>query len=133
MGENLAKILVVDDEASVRDTLQRLLGLKGFDVSVAEGIDEALDALGKTRFDAVVLDVRMPDSTGKQRSGIDVLGFIRNYEHLRRIPVLILTGGDLTDAEEKAILGLDSYVIPKSEGWQTLFPYLKHLTNARRD
>jgi CheY-like chemotaxis protein len=123
-----ASILVVDDEPGVRETLERLLGHEGFIVCVAGGIDEALDELEKTTFDAVVLDVHLPDSTGGKRSGIDVLVFIRNHERLRRIPVLMLTGGDLTDAEEKTILGLQSYVLNKSEGWRTLYPYLKHLT-----
>jgi CheY-like chemotaxis protein len=131
-AEGPAKIIVVDDEAAVRDTLKRLLALEGFDVCVAEGIDEAVAALEQTSVNAVVLDVHMPDSTGRQRSGIDVLRFIRNHEHLRQIPVLILSGGDLTDSEEKAILDLDAYVFDKADGWRLLFPYLKHLAEPIR-
>jgi adenylate cyclase len=123
-----ARILVVDDEPGVRETLERLLGHEGFVVCASGGIDEALDELERTSFDAVVLDVRMPDPTGGKRSGIDVLNFIRNHERLRRIPVLMITGVNLTDTEEKAILGLQSYVLNKSEGWRTLYPYLRHLT-----
>jgi CheY-like chemotaxis protein len=124
-----AKVLVVDDDPLVRETLVRLVSQEGFVVHVASGIDEALDELQRTRFGAVVLDVHLPDSNGGERSGIDVLTFIRNHEHLRQLPVLILTGGNLTEDEEKTISNLQAYVLNKSEGWKTLYAYLKHLTS----
>lgn len=122
------QVLLVDDEPGVRDTLGRLLGLEGFSVRAAAGIDEALDELERTTFRAIVLDVHLPDPTHGKRSGIDVLAFIRNHERLHQIPVLILTGGNLTEEEERAILDLKAYVLNKSEGWHTLYEYLKHLT-----
>lgn len=121
---------MIDDEPGVRDTLKRLLGREGFIVRVAEGIDDALQALEQTIFNAVVLDIHMPDPTGRQRSGVDVLNFIRHHDRLCRIPVLILTGGDLTEGEEKTILGLEAYVLNKSEDSRTLSSYLRHLTAA---
>lgn len=123
------QVLIVDDDSGVRETLERLLGHEGFTVRVAGQVDDALNQLERTSFDAVVLDVRMPDPT-QGRSGIDVLNFVRNHEHLRHIPVLILTGGTLTETEEKTILGLHAYVLNKSEGWHMLYQYLKHLTGT---
>jgi len=125
------KVLVVDDEPTVREMLERVLGAEGFIVHVANGIDEALDGLEKTSFNAVVLDVHLPDPDGGQRSGIDLLRFIRNHERLRHIPVLMLTGGNLTETEEQTILGLQAYVLNKAEGWHTLYQYLKHLTTSK--
>lgn len=83
-------------------------------------------------FHAVVLDIRMPDPSGGRPTGIDVLTFMRNRDEFRSIPVLILTGEFLTEAEEKAILGLQACVINKSEGHHNLVEYLKHLTSEPR-
>ena len=57
-------VLVVDDEATVRQALERALRLEGFAVATAAGGVEALDAIGRMPPSAVVLDVTMPDLDG---------------------------------------------------------------------
>jgi two-component system response regulator PilR (NtrC family) len=66
-------VLVIDDEPSVADALKVILSDSGYQVAVAMSGGEALDKLGKRRFDLVITDVRLPDI-----SGLDVL------RHLRR-------------------------------------------------
>jgi len=63
-----ARILVVDDEASMRDMLRIVLRRDGYDVQVAANGRAALDILGKEAFDLLLSDIRMPDL-----SGVDVL------------------------------------------------------------
>lgn len=123
-------VLVVDDDRKIREMLQRILSQEGFTVRTADSPDEAVEALRGTRFNAVVLDVRMPESSGKQRSGIEVLTFMRDDEDLLSIPVLILTGIELSETEEKAIWGMHAYVLNKAEGHQPVLEYLKHLTSS---
>lgn len=125
-------VLVVDDDPRIREVLQRILSHEGFVVRTAGSPDEAVNALQSASFDAVILDVRMPDPTGMQRSGIEVLSFMRNHDHLRSLPVLILTGSNLSETEEKAIWGLQAYVLQKAEGHQPVLEYLKHLTSKPR-
>ena len=122
------KVLVVDDDPTIRDLLQRILTNEGFLVQTADGPVSAVEILRTAMFQAVVLDIRMPGSSGEHGGGLDVLTFMRSQEALRSIPVLILTGGLLTEPEEKAILELQAYVFNKSEGHHTLVEYLKHLT-----
>lgn len=124
-------VLVVDDDRKIRELLQRILSHEGFAVLTAGSPDEALVALQSVSFEAVVLDVRMPDQHGVERSGLEVLSFMRNHEALRSIPVLIVTGSDLTEAEEKEIWGLQAYVLQKAEGHQPVLEYLKHLTSSK--
>ena len=58
------KILVVDDERAVRESLQRALDLEGYEVELAPDGEAALERLGgATQADAVILDVLMPGST----------------------------------------------------------------------
>lgn len=58
-------VLVVEDEAGVRDALAKFLGLHGFEVRVAETADAALDILAERRPDAAVVDLRLPQGSGR--------------------------------------------------------------------
>jgi two-component system response regulator MprA len=92
------KILVVDDERAVRDSLRRALALEGYEVDLAADGEEALDSIRRAEPDALILDVLMP--------GIDGLEVSRR---LRRggskVPILMLTA---RDAVENRVEGLDA-------------------------
>jgi two-component system response regulator MprA len=100
------KILVVDDERAVRDSLRRALELQGYEVELANDGAEALARLAENgQPDAVVLDILMP--------GIDGLDVCRQ---LRRrgnsVPVLMLTARDAVgDRVEGLDAGADDYVV----------------------
>ena len=64
-GDRL-QILVVDDEASVRVSLQRYLAGRGHEVETTSSGREALGRLREGRFDAVIVDMRMPDVSGEE-------------------------------------------------------------------
>jgi two-component system nitrogen regulation response regulator NtrX len=67
------RILVVDDEESIRSSLQRLLEYKGYETQSAEDGPRALELLGEKSFDVVLLDIKMP-----RMDGIEVLQRIRD-------------------------------------------------------
>jgi two-component system response regulator MprA len=92
------RILVVDDEPAVRDTLERALRLDGYDVESAEDGLDALDRLATFGADAIVLDRMMP-----RLDGIGLCQRLR--EAGDRTPILVLTARDGVDDR---ILGLDS-------------------------
>lgn len=64
-----AKVLVVDDEETIRGVLKRALVDDGYQVSVASGGQQALDALSQSDIEVMLLDIRMPGL-----SGLEVLG-----------------------------------------------------------
>src|SRR5687768_4730165 len=66
------RILVVDDEASITDALELLLGERGHEVRSARSVGEAEAALGSGPFDLVFTDLRLPDG-----SGIDLLARVK--------------------------------------------------------
>ena len=66
------RILVVDDDFLIRESLSELLRLEGYEVDIAPGGQEALAALGSRTYDLVFTDYRMPDM-----SGIEVLERLR--------------------------------------------------------
>src|SRR5205814_7605917 len=93
------KILVVDDERAVRESLRRALELEGYEVDLAGDGEEALYRLGSNgEPDAVILDVLMP--------GVDGLEVCRRLRRDgRRVPVLMLTA---RDEVENRVAGLDA-------------------------
>jgi two-component system response regulator MprA len=98
-------ILVVDDDASLRKALRRVLVANGFEVELAEDGAEALACLRERTFDAVVLDVMMPGS-----DGIDVCEQLRARGD--ELPVLMLTARDaVRDRVAGLEAGADDYLV----------------------
>jgi two-component system, OmpR family, response regulator MprA len=99
------KILVVDDERAVRDSLRRALELEGYEIDLAENGRQALDRLdSEPEPDALVLDVLMP--------GVDGLEVCRTLRRKgSRLPVLMLTARtQVEDRVEGLDAGADDYV-----------------------
>ncbi len=82
----MVKILVVDDEVDITDTLKILLERRGFEVITANSGKEALEKVKKEKPDVVLLDVMMPDM-----SGWDVCKKIKEDNETKDIPVIMLT------------------------------------------
>src|SRR5206468_7544597 len=101
----LVLVLVVDDEASVRQALERALRLEGFAVETADGGRAALQAVARRPPAVIVLDVTMPDLDGVsvvrrlRADGVDV-------------PVCILSArDDVTDRVAGLQAGADDYLV----------------------
>ena len=100
------KILIVDDEPAVRDSIRRALQLEGYDVELAGDGAEALERIAAHNgIDAVLLDVSMPRLDG-----------LEACRRLRRdgnsLPVLMLTARDaVTDRVAGLDAGADDYVV----------------------
>ncbi len=98
------RILVADDEASIRRILETRLKMVGYDVVVAEDGEEAISAFNKTNPDLVVLDVMMPK--------VDGYGVTREIRRTSDVPIIILTAlGDVSERITGLELGADDYVI----------------------
>jgi two-component system response regulator MprA len=100
------KILVVDDERAVRESLRRALELEGYHVELAADGEEALDRLSAAPADAAILDVLMP--------GIDGLEVCRRLRaDGNAVPVLMLTARAEVDSRVAGLdAGADDY-LPK--------------------
>ena len=100
------KILVVDDERAVRESLRRALELEGYEIELAGDGVEALTTLAKDEMqpDAVILDVLMP--------GVDGLEVCRRLRATgNRVPVLMLTARDEVESRVSGLdAGADDYV-----------------------
>jgi two-component system response regulator MprA len=99
------KVMVVDDERAVRESLRRALELKGYDVELAEDGLRALQRLDAQQPDALILDVLMP--------GVDGLEVCRRLRAKgNRLPVLMLTArAEVDDRVAGLDAGADDYVV----------------------
>lgn len=106
----LRKILIVEDEESIRDLYKRQVELAGFQTdSVASG-KEALAALTQNRYDLILLDIMLPDVNGLQ-----ILKEVKGNDKTKSTSVLMLTnlGQDIT-IKEGFNLGAEGYLIKAS-------------------
>ena len=102
---SLMRILVVDDEPAVRDSLRRALQLEGYEVELAGDGQEALDMLSENGVDAVLLDVSMP-----KLDGLEACRRLRSGGN--GLPVLMLTARDeVSDRVAGLDAGADDYVV----------------------
>ena len=68
-------ILIIDDEAEIRESLQTLLELESFAVDTASTGEEGLTRIGQNTYDLVLLDLALPD-----RDGMDLLADLRTHD-----------------------------------------------------
>jgi DNA-binding response OmpR family regulator len=86
-------VLVVDDDSAMRELVCAILSLEGFEVSLADGNDAALDAIDARPFDLVITDLLMPG-----RSGLETISGIRGRD--AALPILAISGGGRVGASE---------------------------------
>ena len=100
----MVKILVIDDEPSIRSLLDTLLRRKGYDVVLADSGRKGLELFRREHPDVIVLDLKMPEM-----DGLTVLRQIHSLDPKK--PVIILTGAGNTEAEQQVrALGVTEYV-----------------------
>ena len=100
----MAKILVIDDERSIRNTLSDILGLEGHKVEVAEDGEQGFRKASETKFDAVFCDIKMP-----KMDGMEVLAKL--HDSFPELPIVMISGhGDIDTAVESIKKGAFDYI-----------------------
>ncbi len=110
---------MVEDALAVRHMLEDFLNLYGYDVLVASHPDTAFKRLkhSAATLDAMILDIGLDDN----RSGIEVLEMMRLDDRFVDLTVIILTGLNLTEAEEESIRRNRAELLYKKEGYEKVF------------
>ena len=103
------RILVVDDEPNICRLLQRYLGRLGYEVEIAGSVPEALQLLGRARFDLVLTDLRLPGP-----SGLDLLVEVRTRSPGTRT-ILMSAHADVYAAAAAIERGVDQLIVKPFE------------------
>lgn len=102
------KLLVIDDEAIVRKSVENLIGKQGVEITSVGSGREAFRLLKEEFFDLVILDLGLEDM-----SGFDLLEMIKKEETIPQIPVIVYTGQELNRDEEHALKRFAESIIIK--------------------
>ena len=123
MTTETKKIMVVDDEPTIRNILYRLLDQAGYKIITAPGGEMALDTLKKDRPDLIILDQKMPGL-----DGLATLKKIRTFD--KNIAVVMLTGHVTEELKSSAQrLGVDDFL---NKGQIPVNLFLKSIENVLR-
>ncbi len=99
------KLLIIDDDAHLRESLAEVLELDGFECSQAGAAKEGLSAAATIVPDVVIMDIQLPDSSGFQ--------ICQELRKRSKITILIMMTGRFLSSEEKKQgfeLGADEYI-----------------------
>jgi len=100
----MAKILVVDDERSIRRTLKEILEFEKYEVDLAASGNEALDLVGQNAYDAILLDIKM--------EGMDGMEVLEKLQSFSESPVVMISGhGTIETAVEAIKKGAYDFIV----------------------
>lgn len=103
--KNKPKILVIEDDEYSRDALAHLLSAEGYETLSAHDGESGLTQAHEQRPDLIIVDLDLPGINGRQ-----VIEMIRNDGPLSEIPILIVTGADVKEAETAVEAGANGYL-----------------------
>jgi len=102
-----SQILIVDDQSTMRKTLQRMLESSGSTATVAASGEEALHLFDNNQFDLVLVDILMPGM-----DGLEVLKAVRRKHSMSELPVIMVTSKDRDEDVVQALsLGANDYIM----------------------
>jgi two-component system, chemotaxis family, sensor kinase CheA len=122
------RVLVVDDQFTVRELQRSILGAAGYSVETACDGREALSALaGGDPFDLIVTDLQMPEM-----DGLELLRTIRADARLSELPVIVVTSqGSAEDRARGAAAGADAYIVKDEFDQRALLATVGELIGRR--
>lgn len=115
--EEKPKILVVDDDAGIRETMADILALEGYAVTLASSGEEAIEVIQHEHVHVVLLDIRMPGM-----NGVEALKIIKSVDPSVR--VMMITGFEMGDLASEALAAGAEAVFRKPLDVATFLPIL---------
>jgi PAS domain S-box-containing protein len=106
---NICEVLVIDDDPNDLRLMEKILNENGrYKPILAEGGRKGWEAIHRKAPDAIILDIFMPDM-----DGFSILEKLRDDPVLRHIPVLVVSGGGLTNEQQKQLTDFGQHLITK--------------------
>ncbi len=119
------KILLVEDEITLRDTIEEILEFNDFDVKTASNGEIALEILKDWKPDLILSDVMMPGI-----SGFDLISLVKEITELRKTPFIFLSALVAKNEQKKGLdLGAKAFITKPFKTADLLKLIEKHLYN----
>ncbi len=105
--KKMAKLLIIDDERGIRNTLREILADEGYEVEVAENGKQGLEMAQAKAYDLIFSDIKMPEM-----DGMEVLAALKNADEPTDCPVVMITGhGDVETAVQALKAGAYDFLV----------------------
>ena len=125
----MISILVIDDNADIRDNTAEMLELAGYNVLTAENGERGVDLALKEKPDMIICDIRLPEL-----DGYDVLLLLRQHPVAKKIPFIFLTAKtERSDFRKGMDLGADDYITKPFDEDELLSAVEVRLKKAKPD
>jgi two-component system response regulator AtoC len=121
------RVLIVDDEKNIRESLKKYLSLEKIEAAGAESAEEGLDLLEKESFDAVILDLKLPGM-----SGLEALDKIQQRGILSPV-IMISAHGQIADAVAALKAGARDYLVKPFDPAELIIKLRSLVENRRRE
>ena len=105
------RILIVDDEESMRKMLEFFLAREGYRVDTADGVKAAVAAMEANEYNVMLIDKNMPGANGSEEGGIDLLRYVRSAS--LSSAVIMMSGNPTAETSAKALELGAAYFLPK--------------------
>ena len=103
----MERILVIDDERAIRNTLKEVLEFEDYQVEVAQNAEEALEKLKEKAYNLIYCDIKMPGM-----DGMELLQMIKNDELLENVPIVMISGhGNIETAVDAIKKGAFDFIM----------------------
>lgn len=112
----MAKILLADDDADMREICLRFLTSRGHELIVTKDADEAVRMARVSVPELILMDMRMPDQQGgtvNDQAGLEAARRIRAIPELASIPIVALTGHNMVNFKETILAAGCCEILPK--------------------
>jgi CheY-like chemotaxis protein len=109
LSDSMNVVLVVEDDPDMRQRLRTTISGEHWEVEEAENGRVALDVLSRVRPNLILLDLMMPEM-----DGFEFLAELRSDRSYREIPVVVVTGADLTPEDHRNLNGGVEKILSKS-------------------
>ncbi|MFH1875426.1 MAG: response regulator [Candidatus Omnitrophota bacterium] len=120
----MAKILIVDDEARIRELLRKALTREGHEVVSVPSTEQSLELIFKEPFDLLLLDVRL-----SRESGLSVLRKVREYQ--KEVPIVVYSGAITPELDKEAREAGANEVLSKDIDVLQLVAQIGKIVNAK--
>lgn len=121
----MTKVLLVEDDLSLREVYTARLQAENFQISVASNGEEALATAVKEMPDLVILDVMMP-----RISGFDVLDILRSTPETAKVKVIMMTALSAPEDKERGEkLGVDEYLVKSQVSLEDVVATIRKVLN----
>jgi CheY-like chemotaxis protein len=102
----MKKILVIEDNVSIRENTKELLELNGFEVATAKNGQDGLGLIAQNNFDLILCDIHMP-----QVNGYDVFNKMKSDPQLSKIAIVFISASvQHTEKSEAIKMGIDGFI-----------------------